>query len=155
MGKPSNHPSSIVLDHCWVCEARFIGTGGLEMREDHHVVPRAYGGVDGPTITLCTGHHTKLHEIAKCLIKGRSHFHLLHGEDQTQIKKLLYLANAVYSAELATRNDPNKAASVMLTLNARHKHMVDSLKKVFPQAKSREAVFLIALEALYHKHFIS
>lgn len=154
MGKPSNHPSSIVLDHCWICSAKFTGNGGSAVREDHHVVPRAFGGVDGPTVTLCENHHGKLHRIAVALKAGKPYFENLQHEDIYKVKKLLYLANQVYNAELVMRNDPNKAASVMMTLNARHRGMVDSVKKIYPQAKSREAVFLLALEALYSKHFI-
>ena len=48
---------SIILDHCWACKRR----DGLH---DHHIVPQAYGGVDGPQVTLCGSHHTLIHEVA-------------------------------------------------------------------------------------------
>jgi hypothetical protein len=155
MSKPSSHPSSIILDHCWVCQAKFLGSGGTEPKEEHHIIPRAYGGSDGPTVSVCDSHHHKLHDIALKLKSNKPFFEALKGESQEAIKKLLYLANAVYNAELATRNDPNKAASAMLLLNARHKSMIDTLKKIYPQAKSREAILLVALETLHAKHFVA
>ncbi len=155
MGQPSKHPSTILLPHCWVCEALFVAHGGTEIPEEHHVIPCAYGGTDGPTISLCDTHHSKLHRIAVALKASKPFFQILQGEDPGKSKKLLYMANAVYNAELATRNDPNKAASAVLSLNARHKNMIDKLKKIYPQAKSREAVLLVALEALHARHFVS
>lgn len=154
MGTPSKHKASIVLSHCWICQARFLGDGGTEPREDHHMIPRASGGVDGPTVTLCDSHHSKTHALATALKFSKPYFGILRGESTERSKKLLYLANLIHNADLATRNDPNKAATAVLILNARHKNMVDMLKKIYPQAKSREAILLLALEALYTKSFI-
>lgn len=154
MGKPSSDSRSIVLQHCWVCEARFIGDGGTETREDHHIIPRAYGGVDGPTVTLCDSHHSKTHSIALKLIHNKPYFALLNGESKPRIQKLLYMANCIRNAELAMRNDPNKSAAAMVVLDARRKKMIDDLKTVYPNAKSREAILLVALEMLHGRHFI-
>jgi len=152
MGQPTDHPKTINLDFCWVCNARFVGQGGTETRHDHHMVPRAYGGNDGPTVTVCTKHHTKLHVIAVCIKAKKPYFEQLKGEPQEIIKKLMYLATIVVDAEMATRNDPNKQAQVNITLNRKHKIMIDRLK-TGTNCKSREAVLLYALEALYHKTF--
>jgi len=126
---------------------------GPMVRHVHHMVPRAYGGVDGPTITLCDSDHNTLHKIAVALKANKSYYTHLQGADSEQRRKLVYLANIVYNAELETRNDPNKSASAMVTLTARHKFMVDKLKKVYPSHRSREAVLLIALEKLFNQHF--
>lgn len=48
---------SIILDHCWACKTK-------EGLHNHHVIPQAYGGVDGPLVTLCGTHHTLIHEVA-------------------------------------------------------------------------------------------
>lgn len=154
MGQPTKHLQTIVLEHCWVCQARFTEFGGSAVVEHHHVIPQAYGGTDGPTVSICDSHHSKLHLIAVSMKASKPYFSNLTGESPDRIKKILYLANAVYSAELATRNDPNKAASAMVTLNAKHKQMIDQLKSVHPRLKSREAVLLYALETLHAKHFI-
>lgn len=155
MGQPTKHPQSIALDHCWICKVRFIEAGGTEQCHHHHVIPQAFGGTDGPTVSLCDSHHNKLHRIAVHLKSGKAYFPLLVGEPKENVQGLLYLANAVYNAELATRNDPNKSASAMVTLNARHKAMIDQLKTINPRLRSREAVLLCALESLHSKHFMS
>lgn len=154
MGKPSNDPRSIVLNKCWICSALFSYNGGTEQREDHHIIPRAYGGVDGPTVTICDTHHTKTHRIAECLINQKNYFQYIKGEGPDVVKKLLWLASEIHNACLKMRNDPNKATSTVVTLNARHTHMVDALKKVKPKLRSREAQLLSALEAEYARHFV-
>lgn len=153
MANPTAHKLTIDLPHCWVCGARFITHGGTAIVEHHHVIPQAAGGVDGPTVSICTEHHDKLHQIAVQMKASKPHFHYLQGEPQDRIQKLLYLANAVHNAFLVTKNDPNKAASVTLTLKANHKEMVDQLKTIYPRLKSREAIFLHALESLHSRHF--
>lgn len=153
MGEPSKHPKSIVLNHCWICHVRFIGDGGTEPREDHHIIPRAFGGTDGPTVTLCDSHHTKVHRIAEALRYKKTYFQITKGESPDRVNKLVYLAAQIQNAYLALGNDPNKLASVMVALNGKQKLMVDQLKKVYPRAKSREAILLFALESLYSRHF--
>lgn len=149
----TDHPKTLCLDHCWVCKAHFTDSGGKENRHEHHLVPSAYGGRDGPTVSLCDGHHNKLHRIAECLMRNKPHFVLLKGEPQAHVRPLMYLANVVKNAWLEVRNDPNKAASVMLVLNREQRLMIDKLKAVYPKAKSRPAVLAIALQTLYNKHF--
>jgi len=144
---------SIVLDYCWVCETRFVGSGGSEIKHDHHLVPRAYGGVDGPTVTICDTHHSKTHRIAEALIAKRSHFTYLSGESEDRRKKLLYMANVIYNAWLAFHKDPNKAVSTVLTLDKNQQKMVDALKSIYPKARGRSDIINIALLSLYRKHF--
>lgn len=147
---------SICLEHCWVCSVRFrdVVPPGPAHREEHHIIPRAYGGADGPTVSLCDAHHTLLHKVAVALINDKSTFTLLRTEPRENHMKVMWLASRVVNAHLATKNDPNKAASVMLTLNLKHRTMVDRLKKVYPKARGRAAVLEIALENLYRRHFI-
>jgi len=148
-----DHPSSVILPHCWVCEVKFVGSGGTEQRHDHHVFPRAYGGVDGPEVSVCDGHHSKLHRIAEQLIKEKPYFQFLRGESPERIKKLMYLATRIHQMHLLIQNDPNKATSVSLVLTAKSQKMIDQLKPVIG-VRSREAVLLKALEILYSRHFV-
>ncbi len=151
--QPSKHPDTIFLPHCWICGCKFIDTGGTQMREEHHMVPRAYGGVDGPTVTLCDTHHTKMHRVAECLIHENTHRSILEGEPPEAIKKILYLASVICNAWKFSLNDPNKSASVMVSLDRRHRLMIEALKRIYPKAKSRAAVLNLALEHLYSRHF--
>lgn len=145
---------SIMLDHCWVCGEKFQRVGGTAVEHSHHMVPRAYGGVDGPQVSLCDGHHNTLHQLAVAWKSKKPHFHLTQGLPKEWLAKIEYLAGVVCNAELQSRNDPNKSAAVMLHLNHRQKVMVDRLKKVYPAAGSRPAIMALALEALYKRHFI-
>jgi len=153
VGNPSKDPRSIVLDHCWICNARFVGNGGTAHREDHHIFPRAYGGVDGPTVTICDTHHSKVHPIAECLINEKPYFQWTKGEHVDRIPKLMYLATRIHQMHLLIKNDPNKATSVALTLTAANQKMIDALKPVLG-VRSREAVLLKALEIAYTRHFV-
>lgn len=115
--------------------------------------PRAYGGVDGPEISVCDSHHSKLHRIAECLINEKTYHSFLRGETSETIKKLLYLATRIHQMHLVIKNDPNKATSTTLVLTARSQKMIDKLKPVLG-LRSREAVLLRALEVLYNRHFV-
>lgn len=148
-----DHPHSKILQHCWVCETRFVGHGGTEQRHDHHVFPRAYGGVDGPEVSVCDGHHSALHRIAEQLIHEKPYYQFLRGETPQRTQRLMYLATRIHEMYLITKNDPNKATSVSMVLNAKHKHMIDALKPVLG-VRSREAVLLKALETLHSRHFV-
>lgn len=149
----SKHANTIFLPHCWMCGAKFVGEGGTQVREEHHMVPRAYGGVDGPTVTLCDTHHTKMHRVAEALIHEKSYRQIVEGESPQVIKKILYLATVIRNAWQFSKDDPNKTAAVMVTLDRKHKLMIEGLKRIYPKAKSRSAVLTLALEYLYSKHF--
>lgn len=86
----------IILPYCWVCKE----TDGLN---NHHCVPRAYGGENGPQVTLCATHHTFIHTVA---LKKRSFHEGLVHENTTnpeQRQKLLQLINIIVTARAATK----------------------------------------------------
>lgn len=153
MSQPTDHAKTIALEYCWICGERFVEFGGTAVLEHHHVIPQAFGGTDGPTVSICDSHHTKLHSIAVQMKAAKPYASFLKGETSERAKKVLYLATAVYNAQQVTRNDPNKLASAMVKLNARHKRQLDQLKAVYPNLRSREAVLLHALEFLHSRHF--
>jgi hypothetical protein len=151
----TKHPMTIQLPHCWVCGGRFVDSKppGPLNREEHHVIPRAAGGVDGPTVSLCDRHHTALHRTAECLQSGKPYHIYLQNDSSEAQRKVMWLAVRAFNAFAITRNDPNKQAMVLMTLDARQKHMVTQLQKVYPKARSREAIFQLALQVLYGRHF--
>lgn len=148
---------TITLGHCWVCGTRFndVVPPGPAQREEHHVVPQAYGGTDGPTVSLCDGHHTAIHKIAVALRHNKPHHQFLGTYDRTQIAKLEYLAEVIQRAEERTRNDPNKRTSVVLGLDAETRAMLDALGGVYPQCRGRAALIRTAIRNLYLQHFRS
>lgn len=85
---------SIILPHCWICTKR----QGLN---DHHVIPQAYGGVDGPQVTLCASHHTQVHTVA---LKNPANWDVALREDHSpeQVAKLQELVRLIAKARKAT-----------------------------------------------------
>jgi hypothetical protein len=146
---------SIFLPHCWVCERRFIDSNppGDVTKNLHHIVPKAAGGTDGPLVSLCSDHHSALHKIALRMGAKKPYFDLVSQETDAQKKKLYWLATVVHNAFAATKGDPNKKAVAMVELDRKRQDMVTQLMGVYPQAKSREALLTLALEALFSKHF--
>lgn len=82
---------TIEIDHCWVCSSP-------EALEEHHLVPRAYGGLKGPTVTLCGTCHSVLHAESHKPKNARR-----FKRDRIQGAKLLYLSEVVFRARIATR----------------------------------------------------
>jgi hypothetical protein len=148
----TNH---MILDHCWVCGIRFTDANppGPANREDHHIVPQKAGGTDGPQVSLCDAHHTKAHKIALRLTSQKPYFEFMVNEPELRQKKLLWLASVIHNSFQATKNDPNKRVVVAMAINQRQQQQIEALKRVYPSARSREAVLSIALEALFQKHF--
>lgn len=88
---------SIILPHCWVCADKT----GLN---DHHVIPQAYGGRDGPQVTLCASHHTFIHAVALKPRARREALVIEHVEgDSTKQAKLEQLVEIIAKARAATR----------------------------------------------------
>lgn len=141
---------SIVLDHCWICLSKFDANTKCHV---HHIVPRAYGGTDGPTVTLCSNHHTALHEIALRLWSKRSYYSLLTG-DSEQDKRLLFLASRAYNARLLVHKDPNKRRILVLNPSNAFTLKLDKLKTVYGSRIGRERIIELAVERLYKQHFI-
>lgn len=119
-----------ILPHCWVCEVRFNDQHppGPAVEERHHLMPQAYGGTDGPQVSLCDTHHTKLHKVASALKAGRPYLGIMTGESPQRQKKLLWMAILVVKADRATVNDENKMAKVVLVLDRHHQQLLDFCK---------------------------
>lgn len=138
------------LPHCWVCERKF--TANL-VEERHHIIPRAYGGQDGPQVSLCSDHHTVLHEIGKRVYSGKP-FTDLMSSNAAWNTKLIYLGTIACNARIATENDPNKYQMVVVKLDGLHKKMLLDLKKVYPK-QSQPSLLATALAALHSRHFVN
>ena len=136
------------LDHCWVCDTRF-SSNLIEHR--HHIIPKAYGGVDGPQVSLCDSHHSALHFIALKLYNKKPFNHLL-THVASQDKKLLWLATMVYHARLATEKDPNKRQVLVLSPTRETLDKLKQLKRVYGNL-SKENLVALAIDSLFNKHF--
>jgi hypothetical protein len=118
------------------------------------VIPRKAGGTDGPTFSICTVHHDKLHKIEKRLAANKPYYDLLVGETNPEhIRKILWLAVQARNGFAFAEGDPNKKVTTMVSLNRQHQAMIAKLKKLYPKAKSREAILKLGLLSLYARHF--
>lgn len=139
---------TIVGPQCWVCKRKF--DHGL-LHEDHHVIPCAYGGRDGPQVRICSPHHTALHTIALRLYTGKPYYELLSPNPDTN-QRLLYLASVAYNARLAVMNDPNKKRVLVLAFTGDTWDKLAKLKTVYRKL-GREKLVEFAVGQLFSKHF--
>lgn len=137
----------IFLDGCWVCSAKF----GPSLKEErHHLIPRAYGGTDGPQVSLCDSHHTALHNIALRLYSERSFTDLLTSIPD-QDNRLIYLGQVVYKARLLTENDPNKRRVEVVPLTGDTFRKLVKLKTIHKGSRSK--LIELAICQMYARHF--
>jgi hypothetical protein len=85
-----------VTVRCRVCRA----VVPLTFEQQHHTIPRAAGGRDGPTVSLCAGCHHDLHRVADMLQHGRAGLasdsvSLRFPDDRGARERLLTLARTV------------------------------------------------------------
>lgn len=116
---------TLVLDHCWV-------SGEKQGLHEHHVVPRSYGGTNGPTVTVCATIHNLIHTVAssfykEILSKGPSIIPLVMNYNtqyesnanakgllkyQEEINKLCYLIYTIVKARaLSSKLNKNKTVT--------------------------------------------
>jgi hypothetical protein len=95
---------------CWCCGQPFATQEGIQLVQpnEHHVVPRACGGTDGPTVSLSSDHHELLHRVADAMLANRPWQHLVAGLRPESQNRVLYLSNVVVLATRATEKDANR-----------------------------------------------
>lgn len=140
---------------CWACQKRFYPEGDdpSVIRNDHHVIPRAYGGTDGPTVALCSADHDLLHLIAQKIISGKAPEAqaLLNRVPLSSQKRISYLASRVVIAYNALNDDPNKSKSITLRMSGAVSTQLDRLAGFY--SCSREKVLLRLLQQHYSSLF--
>lgn len=82
--------------------------------EEHHVVPRSYGGSSGPTVTICTECHTVTHKTA--LRKDGQPPSISKRWTAESIPKIQYLADVIRKSRLLVNKDVNKTVQLNLKL---------------------------------------
>lgn len=132
---------------CWVCGARLntADPPGTASCEDHHVVPRAYGGLNGPVVSLCASCHSKLHALAL-----HSPPYTVPGVNPYEAQKLVYLASVVYNSRKAVSQDVNKQTIITFKISRAEAFMADSLKKFF-NVTNRHDVYRQAVQLIFQK----
>lgn len=131
-------------DQCWVCAEYFIdhpkGTDPAVLRNCHHVVPRAYGGLNGPTVMVCSAHHDLLHVVADAMYAedtAKAKNLLQDLEEIPTKRRVLYLASVVWSAQRETGKDPNKRGQVNLVLTPATRRELESLAQLYKTSQAK------------------
>lgn len=137
--------STLLLDHCWLCGVPKLSSA----TEEHHLVPRCYGGERGPTVTLCSSCHSRVHEAAESLYKGNP---LVPFPEQDRRERCLYLATVIVNARLFLERagDPNKRVVFSTFFDAETHNTLVKLTKHLNISQKKVIVF--ALKELAKKH---
>ena len=114
----SQYDSMKNLNHCWVCD-------DVSSLHEHHIIPQAYGGVDGPTVTLCATCHNGVHHVAD----GRVDMRPSTWATQYRNSKGDWLVNAIIKARILASTSDNKQAKVILDLSANEAKMLDQISQ--------------------------
>ncbi len=144
-----NH--TLKLDSCWCCVSKVS-------LDEHHVVPREYGGSKGPTVTLCGNCHKLVHRVASNVWSQRTKTDkktvvASRLKDYTGDKqKITYLVDVILRARAATATTPQqKAVNVVVKLNPDQRRRFQELKKVL--GKTNHDLVIHALNDLYQRTF--
>ena len=138
---------------CWVCGP----DTQLKTKHSHHVVPRAFGGVDGPTVTICTHHHGLIHKVADACWKSKKH-HLIigmllaAGETQESVDYSRYLVEVIIRSRIAHQNDPNKHSGFGMSFDPNTAKMIDEIKSNL-SLRSKQDVIVSAIHSFHHQLF--
>jgi hypothetical protein len=140
-----------LVDRCYVCDRKFIAYGGNDsalIQEFHHIFPQAFGGTKGPTVSLCSGHHSSLHRIAERVLAGKSYNEFLQsGENHAIInQRLFYLANCVVQATRKLKEDPNRMVPVQVNGNANFHSKLAKISEYYKKSKADTIKCLIEAE---------
>ena len=125
---------SIRLAHCWICQA------SVSLNE-HHVVPRSYGGENGPTVTLCSDCHELIHKLADAEA---------YDDHYMATPKICYLVKVIVRARRAAHviGGKNWKYSRVWT-DGQHTKLM-RLAKVYG---TQDSAINAALDMLYRSHF--
>lgn len=127
------------LDHCWVC------TDSSSLHE-HHIIPQAYGGVDGPTVTLCATCHNGVHHVAD----GREEMKPTSWNTKEKLGKGQWLVSAIVQARILASTSTNKRVIVTLELSANEATMLDRVSQA-TGSTSRQSTLKNLLHQTYQR----
>lgn len=108
-----------LVDRCWVCDRIFPEYGGEDsglVQEFHHPVPRAFGGSNGPVISLCSGHHSNVHDVALRLAADAPSRDIVGHETPSNIARIYHLARIIVRAMETFGTDPNRKVPIHFSL---------------------------------------
>ena len=157
LAEVSRWPSPGTSPRCYACRELFIDTSpqGSKVRHGHHIIPRAYGGSNGPVVDLCNEDHDLLHRLAEKVLAGKLTQAGVEAlaQDATHRSTLVWLVGRVVSAARLVKYDPNKRGQISVVLTAEQSKKLDDLKKFFNRS-SRTATLLHLIELTHKANFL-
>jgi acyl CoA:acetate/3-ketoacid CoA transferase len=131
--------------------------------DEHHVVPRAYGGEAGPQITLCGSHHQLIHTMGLCQLKQLT----AHSDESTideaaeksfqsltdqGKQRATYLASVISKAGFAVVSDSNKTIKYSGELTAEQNRKINAIKLSLG-VRSKHSAIVMCVNHMYKALF--
>lgn len=107
----------IFLNHCWICSDR-------ASLHNHHIIPQAYGGTDGPQVTLCASCHNGVHHVAD----GRVDMRPDYWDTDERVVKSNTLVNLIVNARKLSSGSENKQVAITIILTSQQAKHLDRVK---------------------------
>lgn len=121
---------------CCVC-----GKGEQEVIHEHHVIPQACGGRDGPTVDICAEHHNMIHVMAVKMATAMRHGKMPefiwptnHGDGNVA----KYLVGEIVKATLQSKD---KKYKVVLEFDQLERDMLELLKQEHGASSLVKAIY--------------
>lgn len=130
---------------------------GMESGIDlHHVIPQCYGGTNGETIPLCSGHHSQVHHTALELYRTNDESRIRYPVDIPlanrstflRLIRVIVLARKTYERARLGGKAPRKGIALRLSGDTLDK--IDALKPLL-SVKSQAACVEVLVKIAYEK----
>lgn len=138
---------------CWIC-------GNIDGLEEHHIVPRAYGGSKGPTVILCGLCHANIDLLSnkkelfepdvekEFVVRTISGFCYVwkkpaHKNTLVAISRAYYLASIIRKSRQSHKSSPNRRMTLSQVLDPKTARRFRKLCKTFNLTQKQMIYFLI------------
>lgn len=124
-GSPHRHPRT---SGCWIDALR------LSSLHDHHVIPRAYGGSDGPRVMICNSCHEAIHDAAEKNLTAEQYSIQKAAKKCWNKPEDLYRANhlikIIQEAKQMASKSSNKTVLISVRLSAKENQILSDFAKL-------------------------
>jgi hypothetical protein len=114
-------------------------------------VPRAFGGENGPTVTICVDCHTLAHRLGEKFYSGK--WSKPAFTDPNMQSRLEYLGIVIANAQHAVEGDANKRVSYCGVFDGEAHSKLKRLCEYY--GRSQHKIILYAINELYNRTFVS
>lgn len=138
-----------IKGQCFVC---MTGKGCLLniTPEEHHVIPREYGGEKGPVVSLCPNQHRAIHRTANAFIKQKDFSVIQQFSTEASYKQLFsesqrfgYLVSLILKGFLNTNSDPNKLIIFQAKIPQSVYNLLDDIRSATGKRTNEEVLTLL------------